>query len=54
MKGGRNDDLDEAHQRPFDLHQNFLLFLRARDGNADAFRRFRPELANLSVTPVKG
>src|SRR4029450_6666433 len=37
----------------FDLCQDFPLF-RAGNGNADAFERFGPKLADLSVTPFNG
>src|ERR1700733_15150906 len=53
VKGGRNADVDEAHQRSFDLHQGSPLF-SPRDGYADAFERFGPELADLGVTAFRG
>jgi hypothetical protein len=53
MKGGRDRDVDEAHQSSFDLHQGFRLF-RARDGNAGSFKRLGPYLAKFGVTPFKG
>jgi hypothetical protein len=52
-KSGNDSSVDDGHQRSVDLHQRILLF-HARICGADAFERFRPELADRDVTPFEG
>jgi hypothetical protein len=50
-KDGSGGDVEEGHQRSFDLRQGFPLFMSV--GNVDTFERFGQKPADPGVTPFR-